>query len=159
MNGRIKQAAKMISYFDTSVLFAAVTPSHELHTLAQEALKRAQLAGTVASTTLHTYAELYNNLTRPRPSKLHLPPEIAYQLIVEQLGSKLMLIEMNREDYELSLKRCADLKLVSGVIYDSLHVQAALKAKASVLYTDNLRDFTRLVTEGDPLEVRGVRSR
>lgn len=147
----------MVSYFDTSVLLAAVTPSHELHARALEIIVSAEAEGPVVSTTLHTYAELYNNLTRPRPSKLHLPPTVAYELIVKELGNKLTLVELGRADYEASIARCAELELVSGVIYDALHVQAALKAEAEVLYTDNLRDFTRLVTDNDPLEVRGVR--
>ena len=73
------------------------------------------------------------------------------------LGKKLTLVELDRSDYEAAIKRCADLNLVRSVIYDALHVQAALKAGAEILYTDNLRDFNRLVTEEDSLIVKGIR--
>jgi predicted nucleic acid-binding protein len=147
----------MNSYFDTSVIFAALTHNHKLHEVASKTLAEAAQQGEITSTTLHTYAELYNNLTRPNPAKTELKPADAYKLLVDILGKKLTLVELDRSDYEAALKRCADLNLVRGIIYDALHVQAALKSGADILYTDNLRDFNRLVTEEDDLVVKGVR--
>lgn len=147
----------MISYLDTSVLIPAVIDKHENHQVALNVIGKAMRQGSIVSTTLHTYAELFNTLTRPTPAKTEILPEDAYELIVNQLGPFLELIELTKEDYEAALKRCADLKLIRSVIYDALHVQAALKAGASVLYTDNLRDFNRLVTEDDTIEVKDIR--
>ena len=58
----------------------------------------------------------------------------------------MILVDLTRSDYEAALRRRADLSLVSAVIYDALHVQAAIKIGATIIYTDNLKDFTRLVT-------------
>ena len=136
---------------------ASVTPSHELYEDALAVLLTASENGSIVSTTLHTYAELYNHLTKPRRSGLHLPPDTAYQLIVEQLGRRLELVELTRADYEASLRRCAELDLVSAVVYYALHVQAAVKAKADVLYSDNLKDFSRLILPSDNLDLKGIR--
>lgn len=147
----------MISYFDTSVLLPALIEKHELHEVAKALLQKALKAGPVGTTTLHAYAELYNNLTRPTKHKIHLEPSLAADVIIERIGKRLNIIELTKEDYEAAVKRCARLNLVSGIIYDALHLQAALKAGAEILYTDNLRDFTRLLTEDDPIKIVGVR--
>lgn len=147
----------MISYFDTSVLLPTLTEKHELYTVASATLRKALQAGTVITTTLHTYAELYNNLTRPTKLQLHLPPKVVVDTLVDQLGKRVEMIELNREDYEAALKRCAQLGLISGVIYDALHYQAALKTEAEVIYTDNLRDFTRLQLPDENIRIEGIR--
>ena len=147
----------MISYFDTSVLLPALIETHELHEASKEILYKALKAGPVGTTTMHAYAELYNNLTRPTKHKIHLKPSLAADVIINKIGEQLTIIELTKEDYENAVRRCARLNLVSGVIYDALHLEAALKAEAEILYTDNLRDFTRLVTEDDPIKIVGVR--
>lgn len=76
--------------------------------------------------------------------------------IIDGLGSLLTFVDLTRADYEAALQRCAAKNLVSGVIYDALHLQAALKSGAEVLYTANLRDFQRLVDADTPIELRGV---
>ena len=47
-------------------------------------------------------------------------------------------------------------KLTGGIIYDALHLQAAIKAKVDRLYTANLRDFQRLYSEDLGFELVGV---
>lgn len=147
----------MISYFDTSILLPALIEKHELHEACKALLQKALKAGPVGTTTMHAYAELYNNLTRPTKYKVHLQPLLAADVIINQIGERLTIIELTKADYEVAVKRCASLNLVSGVIYDALHLQAALKVGAEILYTDNLRDFTRLVTDDDPIRIVGVR--
>jgi predicted nucleic acid-binding protein len=106
---------------------------------------------------MHAYAEMYNNLIRPTKHKVHLSLELAADVIINQVGARLTIIELIKEDYEAAIKRCARLNLVGGVIYDALHLQAALKAGAEILYADNLRDFTRLVIEEGPIRTVRVR--
>jgi predicted nucleic acid-binding protein len=69
----------------------------------------------------------------------------------------LTIVELNQSDYEAAVIRCRELKLVSSVIYDALHYQAALKAGAEVIYADNLKDFTRLQLPGETIEIKGIR--
>lgn len=51
-------------------------------------------------------------------------------MIINQVGARLTIIELVKEDYEAAIKRCARLNIANGVIYDALHLQAALKAGA-----------------------------
>jgi predicted nucleic acid-binding protein len=64
----------MISYFDTSVLFPALIESHELHEPSKALRQKALKEGPVGTTTMHAYAEMYNNLTRSTKHKVHLSP-------------------------------------------------------------------------------------
>ncbi|MEO0735140.1 MAG: type II toxin-antitoxin system VapC family toxin [Bacteroidota bacterium] len=147
----------MVSYFDTSVLMAAILQDHELYVLANTTLNRALRSGTAVSTTLHTYAELYNNLTKPKKRANLLSPEQAANLLINNVGKAVQLIELSKADYEAAIERCRRLNLVSAIIYDALHYQAALKAGAEVLYTDNTKDFTRLQLPDETLRIEGIR--
>lgn len=140
-------------YFDTSVLFPALATAHPHHRVCLTALEEARQQGEILCLSMHVYAELYANLTRFPLGEKILPP-IASKTIIG-LGDFVTTIDLRRADYEAALRRCAAKNLVSGVIYDALHLEAALKAGASVLYTANLRDFQRLLDE-DEIELRGV---
>jgi len=143
-------------YFDTSVLLPVLIQEHENHSACKELLTNALKSGTALTSATHAYAELYRHLTKNRPP-YNLLPEEASIAVVDNLGKLLEIIAMDRKDYELAIARCVKLNLTGAVIYDALHLQAALKAGAEVLYTDNLRDFTRLVTEDDEIKIVGVR--
>ena len=90
------------------------------------------------------------------PFNLSIPPGQAIRAIDDGFGTILTFIDLTRSDYEAALHRCARLDLTSGIIYDALHVQAAIKAGVDVLYTANLRDFQRLLTPEVAFEVKGV---
>lgn len=144
----------MISYFDTSVLFPALMTAHPDHLKCKIVFTEAIRKGEIACLSMHVYAELYANLTRfPRGKRIH-PKEAVASLM--ELRDTVTIIDLNREDYESALHRCADLELISGVIYDALHLQAAIKVKADALYTSNLRDFQRLWTDEIEMELMGV---
>ncbi len=147
----------MISYFDTSVLLAALITKHELHDKAKLTLRKALSSGTAVSTTTHAYAELYRNITKPTKFGIHLSPAAAAETIINGIGNLLTIVELTKADYEAAISRCSELGLMSSVIYDALHYEAALKAGAEVLYTDNLRDFTRLQLEGETMRIEGIR--
>jgi predicted nucleic acid-binding protein len=147
----------MISYFDTSVIMGLLDQAQVIHLPATHLFLKASKEGKVVTTTLHTYSELYNNLTKKGGGRPGLKPQEVAELLNEKLGSIFEMIELNTEDYKLAVARCGTLEIPGPVIYDALHLQAALKAGAEVLYTDNFRDFTRLVTEDDPIKIVGVR--
>jgi predicted nucleic acid-binding protein len=147
----------MISYFDTSVIMGLLDPKQEIHEEATVLYLAASEKGEVVTTTLHTYSELYNNLTKKGGGRPGLKPEIVTRMLNENLDMAFKMVELNREDYKAAVARCGELEISGPVIYDALHLQAALKAGAKTLYTDNLRDFTRLVTKDDPIKIVGVR--
>ena len=45
-------------------------------------------------------------------------------------------IDLNKNDYEAALLRCAKFELTSGIIYDALHLQAAIKANVDIFLSD-----------------------
>ena len=73
------------------------------------------------------------------------------------LGTTIQLVELSDNDYRAALSRCVMLNLRGPVFYDALHFQAAIKCEASVLYTDNAKDFTRLLLDEDTIQIQGVR--
>lgn len=59
----------------------------------------------------------------------------------------------------MALNRVAERGLRGGIVYDSLHLQAALKKKVDLLVTLNVKDFERLIEPGEieivnPLSVK-----
>ena len=142
-----------ISYFDTSVLLPALNAEHPIHDTCAELLRRVSEQGSVATTTLHTYAELYTHLTKPTKLDIHLPPAEVVDLLNKQLSRAITWVELSQRDYQAAITRCAKLNLVSAVIYDALHVQAALQVGAEVIYTHNVKDFSRLLGPDDPIRL------
>ena len=144
----------MISYFDTSVLFPAMLHFHPRHRICLDILSDAQRRKEVICLSMHVYAELYSNLTRfPVGRRLH--PSVAVESILDA-GKDAHIVELLSADYEAAMRRCANAVLVSGVIYDALHLQAAIKAGAGRLYTANIKDFARLMTPEVSIELMGV---
>lgn len=144
------------SYFNTSVLLPVLIQEHENHVVCKALLQQALSTGIAVTSATHTWAELYRHLTKNRAPYDLLPAE-AEEVIVNKLGNLLEIVAVNKEDYKNAIARCRQLNLTGAVIYDALHYQAAIKAGAEVLYTDNLRDFKRLRLPDDELEVKGVR--
>lgn len=144
----------MKSYFDTSVLFPALTTAHPKHEVCRDLFQKAIGEGQIVTLSMHVYAELFANLTR-FPLGERISPKIAVQTILE-LGKVVKTVDLMQKDYESALQRCADRDLISGIIYDALHLQAAIQAKADVLYTANLRDFNRLYTSELTFELKGI---
>ena len=70
----------MITYFDTSVIFGALDPGQEIHQQSLFLLNEAKGKGVVVTTTLHAYAELYNNITKAGGGRPNMPPEEAAKL-------------------------------------------------------------------------------
>ena len=143
------------AYLDTSILFAALHQAHALHIPARELLRETTRQYQLC-TTNHTIAELYNHFTKQGTNRVSLPPDQAAVLFTS-LRTQVTMVDLTVVDYEAALARCVELNLAGPLIYDALHYQAALKTKAEVIYTDNLRDFNRLARPGDPVRVVGIR--
>lgn len=132
-------------FIETSVLLASLLPKHPNYYRAMELLKKCKEQGTLVCLSTHVIAELYSNLSNPKLSKkAPINPKHA-AVLIKKLVEGLETISLDEEDYFAAMERCADRDLTSGVIYDALHFQAALKAGADILYTENRRDFDRLL--------------
>ena len=126
---------------DTSVLVPAVLEAHEHHARAAPTLDRAANGEVDLVVAAHALAETYATLTALRP---RLTPVAVLDLIQEGALRFAEVVPLGADDYRAVLDRMAALDLVSGAVYDALHVRAAEKAGAEELHTFNGRDFRRM---------------
>lgn len=136
---------------DTNVFFPVVTIGHPNHEVCSDLVTDLNNNHDIVVLNTHLISELYSNLTRIE--KLKISPSDASKTI-HHLVDKFDSVDLTVDDYLLAVDRCASLNLVSGVIFDALHFQAAIKAEVDVLYTFNIRDFKRLVTEEITFEIK-----
>jgi predicted nucleic acid-binding protein len=139
----------MRAFFDTSALVAVFYGDHPRHEVSMDAFlayDRKQ-----AACAAHSAAELYATLTR-----LPVRPRIGgdqAMLFIESLQRRLTLIALESDEYVRVLSDISTKQLTGGVVYDALIAACARKARATVLYTWNPRDFQRLNDEDGP-EIR-----
>lgn len=91
---------------------------------------------------------MYNVLTRIPGS---LSPRDT-EIVVARLTSRAKVVPLTAGDYSTAVSRCADRGVVSGAVFDALHVIAAERLGANVILTFNPGDFERLV-DSDRLRV------
>ncbi len=121
--------------------------AHQHHKVAFPRLRRCIEGKDQGIVSIHLLAELYATLTGI-PHKPRVRPAEAKE-VLDYLQEHFILVALTQKDYRLAVDRMASLGLLDGGIYDALHAQAALKAKADVLLTLNGKHFTRL---GDDIE-------
>lgn len=134
---------------DTSVLVPALmerAPTHEEAASHLGEVRRGEHQLFIAA---HALAECYATITtfptRPAPT-----PGQARRLIErEVVGRAEEVISLRAESYRAAIERMTELGLVSGAIYDCLHVLAAERAEVDELRTFNGRDFRRMPPRGD----------
>ncbi len=133
--------------FDTSVLVPAVADQLPNHETALACFVKGTSRGRQAVGSTHLLAETYATLTAlPLPKRITAPE--ARRLVEVNFLSKMELVVLEVDDYRRALEMTSEQGLVSGQIYDALHVVAALKNKCSRIYTYNLRHFRRLAPHG-----------
>jgi predicted nucleic acid-binding protein len=133
----------MRDFFDTSVLLAAFWRGHVHH---ETSIKRFAAADRKHSgCAAHTLAELYASMTA-LPVKPSIPPE-QVMLFVDEARKRLNLLSLDPLEYFETIRTAADKGLTSGRIYDALLLKCAVKSKAQVIYTWNLRHFQSIAPE------------
>lgn len=133
--------------FDTSVLVAAVVDQLANHEAAFECFFRYTSASHECFCSTHSIAECYATLTA-LPLKRRIHSGEARHLIAENFVNRLTILEIKRRGYLDALRRVADLGMISGGIYDALHLGCAEHAGCKRLYTYNLAEFRRLQPQG-----------
>lgn len=133
----------MKSFFDTSVLVAAVLASHEHHDRSLAVFAEAdRKTGCCAA---HTLAELYATLTR-MPGRQRIVSDQAL-LFLDEVEERLELIYLNAREYRLAINRAARNGDLGGTTYDALLGQCALKAGATRILTWDVAHFQRVGPE------------
>jgi predicted nucleic acid-binding protein len=130
-------------FFDSSALVPVVTdqlPSHEA-SLARFVAETG--AKSEACTSTHALAECYAVLTA-LPLKRRISGPEALQLIEDNFIDRLRLVSLSSGDYRKALRLASASGGSSGMVYDALHVAAALKEGCARIYTHNVKHFRRL---------------
>lgn len=133
----------MTVLLDSSVLVAALVEDEPRHEACLSLLGRKAAAWT------HALAETFSTLTGGRLG-LRVAPDVAADLIEESLVPRLRLVEMTRTDLLRALREANAVGVRGGAFYDYLHLAAARKTGATLLYTLNVRHFEALARAGDP---------
>ena len=128
---------------DTSVLVAALERSHGHHALAARYLQEAYDGTRSLVVAAHALVETFSTLT-VLPVAPRISAAKAERLIQETVLPVVAVVVLDADDYAAAIARMASLGLVSGAVYDALHVRAAEKAGADELVTINGRDFLRM---------------
>ena len=146
----------MTVYFDTSFVLPVLLDRHENHQACRGVVQQHLIERASLTTAAHTYGEIYRHLTRNVPP-FELAPASVSKILLEQLPRIVKFVDASTQIYHLAIARCAQLGLRGAIICDALHLETAVLTGASVLYTDNTKDFNRLLTPDDALRIRGVR--
>jgi predicted nucleic acid-binding protein len=133
----------MREFFDTSVLVAAFWGGHPTH---QASVKLFGSANKKQSSCgIHSLAEVYAAMTA-LPVKPPIPPDQA-MLFVEEVRGRLTLVSLNEKEYFATIRKAAEQGFTSGRVYDALLLRCALKTKAEIIYTWNLKHFRAIAPE------------
>ena len=130
-------------FFDTSSLIPAFNEDHPHHEASLEAFARIKKGEGFCGG--HTLAEFYSVATR-LPGKNRLSGD-QILLCFEDIRSRLTIITLTANEYFDAMREGAKHGIVGGLIYDMLLARCALKARADILYTWNVKHFEQLGPE------------
>lgn len=127
----------MKGFFDMSVLVPVFYGDH-VHHQASLALFT-QFDKSTGCCGVHSLAEVYSTLTR-MPGKHRISGEQA-MLFIGSIRERLSIIALNGDEYVDSLQASAAQGIVGGGIYDAMLAHCAVKARAEVIYSWNVRHY------------------
>jgi predicted nucleic acid-binding protein len=125
-------------FFDSSVLVPVFYADHQHHSASARIFLSASKEDSFCA--LRTLGEVYVTLTslpvRPRISGTN---GLAF---VKQIRDRLTVVSLSEQEYVAALESVS-ASIVGGAAYDALIAHCAVKAGAEILFTWNVRDFTR----------------
>ena len=133
----------MVILCDTSVLVPALIEEHAHHSLAFSLIQKIRGGEFNASICAHTLAECYASITAI-PGEEPIQPAQAWDAIEKHIIPVFQVIELVLQDYQNALQAVVRHNLKSGVVYDALILQAAIKKKIKHLVTWNKKHFEQL---------------
>lgn len=137
----------MNPYLDSSVLVASLLPDDPDHAACDALLTQG-----VCCTTPHALNETFATLTGGRLG-IRVDADVAARMIRESIVPCVRFVELLAGDIVEAHATARKHGVRGGGIYDYMHLIAARKQQADILYTINLSDFLHLHREGDP-EIR-----
>lgn len=128
---------------DTSVLVAAMVPTHPEHARSLPWLQRIKVGADVGVISAHTLAEVYSVLTS-LPHRPRISPSVAQQLIQRNILPVFEVVALSESDYRTLLAFLVSAGVAGGATYDAVILHAAAIGKADQIVTLNSRDFRRV---------------
>jgi predicted nucleic acid-binding protein len=131
------------AFLDTSVLVAIFYGEHAHHEPSLDLFLK--LSPKLGCCGAHSLAEVYSSLTRmPPPYRVRGDQAL---LFLTEIQARLSLVSLDSSEYFDAIKECALAGITGGTIYDGLLAQCALKAKAELIYTWNVRHYIQFGPE------------
>jgi predicted nucleic acid-binding protein len=142
---------------DTSCLVAAVCGWHRDHDATRREIERRAGSGEKLVLAAHSLAEAFSVLTRlPEPHRLR--PDDALALIEANWG-ETRLVALAGSDYRATLRRCREVGIGGGAVYDALIAACARKAGVQTLLTWELEGFERFLEDEPAVRAPEARSK
>ena len=132
----------MKALFDSNVIVSALVETHPFHLKAIKWLTKVKEKEIIGVMSAHSIAEVYSTLTN-LPIYPKISPELAHNLICQNVLPIFEFIELRLTDYKTVLKIAAQNRIIGGTIYDSLISHAAYKANVDKLLTFNTKHFKK----------------
>ena len=133
----------MKAFFDTSVLVPAMVDQLRNHARCFPAFREYSGDGNEGFCSTHVLAECYSVMTA-LPLRRRIGPLDAQRLIRDTVTRRLTVISLGTDDYLEAIDRVSGNGLVSGIVYDALHLIAAERAACERIYTFNVDHFQRI---------------
>jgi len=126
--------------FDTSVIVPALVDQLSQHPACFAKYISYTSGDNQGFCSAHCLAECYAVLTAlPLPRRI--TTDEALLLIKESIIDRLEIVSLNPAHYLDAIADVARHGLTSGIVYDALHISAAVQASCSRIYTNNLEHF------------------
>jgi predicted nucleic acid-binding protein len=133
----------MKGFFDTSVLVAVFLSEHIHHSSSIKRFAAAEKKHSACWRSLVSGSLFRHERVASPPAD---PPEQVL-LFVEEIRPRLTLISLTPEEYLTSIYKTAERGFTSGRVYDALLLACAVKWKADVIYTWNVKHFHALAPD------------
>lgn len=137
----------MSQYLDSSVLIASLMPDDQAYASCDALLN--QPGNQIMP---HALNETFATLTGGRLG-MRIDPDVAAKMIRDSIVPCVSFVELGVDEIIEAQGLARRQGVRGGCIYDFMHLVAARKARADVLFTINISDFQSLYRQGDP-EIR-----
>lgn len=139
----------MICSIDSSIIIAAISQTQSSHRACLRILAK---SGDENNAYHHSLLETFSTLTGGRLGFRAPADDVAVRL--HEIVSDLTVIHLETDEIIAALANAKMHGVRGGAVYDYMHLVAARKADADVLYTLNVSDFEALHQPGDPKILR-----
>ncbi len=134
----------MSAFLDSSVLVAALAPDE---------IKHADCLALLLNGSNYIYShallETFSTLTGGKLG-VRVTPELAARMLSQTILPRVSVIELSTVEILEALEIAYNFGVRGGSVYDYMHLSAAKKGGATVIYTLNLADFQHLRRGNDP---------